>query len=102
MNFYAPWCPWCQRLEPTWEAVTQAVHAKYPDSDGRIRFAKARRRLPTFSFHGRPCSTVTALQWFAFLEKRPPQPLFGWPRKEPFPAMSGLAIRASRATAVQR
>ena len=40
VNFYAPWCPWCQRLEPTWEAVTQEVHAKYPDSDGRIRYAK--------------------------------------------------------------
>lgn len=40
VNFYAPWCPWCQRLEPTWEAVTQEAHTKYPDSDGRIRFAK--------------------------------------------------------------
>ncbi len=40
VNFYAPWCPWCQRLEPTWEAVTQEVHTKYPDSDGRIRYAK--------------------------------------------------------------
>lgn len=39
-NFYAPWCPWCQRLEPTWEAVTQEVHNKYPDADGRIRFVK--------------------------------------------------------------
>ena len=33
-------CPWCQRLEPTWEAVTQELHAKYPESDGRLRFAK--------------------------------------------------------------
>lgn len=40
VNFYAPWCPWCQRLEPTWEAVTQEVHTKYPDNDGRIRYAK--------------------------------------------------------------
>ena len=40
VNFYAPWCPWCQRLEPTWEMVTRAVHDKYPDSDGRIRYAK--------------------------------------------------------------
>jgi thiol-disulfide isomerase/thioredoxin len=39
-NFYAPWCPWCQRLEPTWEAVQKEVHDKYPESDGRIRFVK--------------------------------------------------------------
>lgn len=40
VNFFAPWCPWCQRLAPTWEAATEAVHAKYPETDGRIRFAK--------------------------------------------------------------
>lgn len=40
VNFYAPWCPWCQRLGPTWEAVTEKVHEKYPDVDGRVRFAK--------------------------------------------------------------
>ena len=40
VNFYAPWCPWCQRLGPTWEAVTEEVHGKYPEEDGRIRFAK--------------------------------------------------------------
>lgn len=39
-NFYAPWCPWCQRLEPTYETVTQKVHEKYPEADGRIRFIK--------------------------------------------------------------
>lgn len=39
-NFYAPWCPWCQRLEPTWESVTLDVHTKYPEADGRIRFVK--------------------------------------------------------------
>eukprot|EP00197_Chlamydomonas_leiostraca_P009725 CAMPEP_0202865692 /NCGR_PEP_ID=MMETSP1391-20130828/6300_1 /ASSEMBLY_ACC=CAM_ASM_000867 /TAXON_ID=1034604 /ORGANISM="Chlamydomonas leiostraca, Strain SAG 11-49" /LENGTH=473 /DNA_ID=CAMNT_0049545559 /DNA_START=97 /DNA_END=1518 /DNA_ORIENTATION=- len=40
VNFFAPWCHWCQRLEPTWEAATKEVHDKYPEWDGRIRFAK--------------------------------------------------------------
>eukprot|EP00878_Enallax_costatus_P014939 GHUV01015640.1.p1 GENE.GHUV01015640.1~~GHUV01015640.1.p1 ORF type:complete len:356 (+),score=91.19 GHUV01015640.1:823-1890(+) len=41
INFYAPWCHWCQRLEPAWEAATKDVHEKYPEAtDGRIRFAK--------------------------------------------------------------
>jgi len=25
VNFYAPWCVWCQRLEPVWEAFAEAV-----------------------------------------------------------------------------
>ena len=25
MNFYAPWCIWCQRLEPIWEAFAEEV-----------------------------------------------------------------------------
>lgn len=25
VNFYAPWCIWCQRLEPTWEAFAEEV-----------------------------------------------------------------------------
>lgn len=46
VNFYAPWCHWCQRLEPAWEAATKAVHEKYPEgSDGRIRFAKVRASM---------------------------------------------------------
>lgn len=52
INFFAPWCHWCQRLEPTWEAATKEVHEKYPEWDGRIRFAKvcgshARSRMHT-------------------------------------------------------
>ena len=25
VNFFAPWCIWCQRLEPTWEAMAEEV-----------------------------------------------------------------------------
>lgn len=50
-NFYAPWCPWCQRLEPTWEAVTEQVHTKYPEADGRIRFAKVGPALLSYPRH---------------------------------------------------
>ena len=25
INFYAPWCLWCQRLEPVWEALAEKV-----------------------------------------------------------------------------
>jgi len=27
-NFYAPWCIWCQRLEPVYEALAEAVEAQ--------------------------------------------------------------------------
>jgi len=27
VNFYAPWCIWCQRLEPTWEAFAEELEA---------------------------------------------------------------------------
>lgn len=40
VNYYAPWCPWCQRLAPTWEAVMNYAHTQYPVTDGRIRVAK--------------------------------------------------------------
>ena len=25
VNYYAPWCVWCQRLEPVWEAFAEAA-----------------------------------------------------------------------------
>lgn len=41
INFYAPWCPFCKRMEPSWESASRTVHDRYPEgSDGRIRFAK--------------------------------------------------------------
>lgn len=27
INFYAPWCVWCQRLHPTWEKFAEAIEA---------------------------------------------------------------------------
>eukprot|EP01026_Neomeris_dumetosa_P047076 TRINITY_DN4030_c1_g1_i1.p1 TRINITY_DN4030_c1_g1~~TRINITY_DN4030_c1_g1_i1.p1 ORF type:complete len:464 (-),score=42.33 TRINITY_DN4030_c1_g1_i1:4-1395(-) len=39
-NFFAPWCPWCQRLAPAWDAAASEIHQRYPDTDGRIRIAK--------------------------------------------------------------
>ena len=27
VNFYAPWCIWCQRLEPVWEAYAEHVES---------------------------------------------------------------------------
>jgi len=27
VNFYAPWCIWCQRLEPTWEAFAEDLES---------------------------------------------------------------------------
>jgi thiol-disulfide isomerase/thioredoxin len=28
VNYYAPWCVWCQRLEPVWEAFAEAIAAE--------------------------------------------------------------------------
>lgn len=35
VNFFAPWCIWCQRLEPTWEALAEEVE-KINDNGGDI------------------------------------------------------------------
>jgi protein disulfide-isomerase-like protein len=29
VNFYAPWCIWCQRLHPVWEAFAEKVEAEH-------------------------------------------------------------------------
>ena len=28
INYYAPWCVWCQRLEPVWEAFAEKVQSE--------------------------------------------------------------------------
>jgi len=33
VNFFAPWCHWCQRLEPVWEKSAATVSQKYPGDD---------------------------------------------------------------------
>ncbi|CAL0333819.1 unnamed protein product [Lupinus luteus] len=41
VNFYAPWCSWCQRLKPSWEKAANIIKERYdPEIDGRILVAK--------------------------------------------------------------
>ncbi|GAB2277841.1 Protein disulfide-isomerase 5-4 [Dionaea muscipula] len=41
VNFYAPWCPWCNRLKPSWEKAAKIMREKYdPETDGRILLGK--------------------------------------------------------------
>jgi thiol-disulfide isomerase/thioredoxin len=41
VNFYAPWCPWSQRLRPSWEKAAKIMADRFnPEMDGRILLAK--------------------------------------------------------------
>jgi hypothetical protein len=40
VDFYAPWCIWCQRLEPTWEAFAEKVDLHEKDSFGKTAVVK--------------------------------------------------------------
>ncbi|KAK7262639.1 hypothetical protein RJT34_30214 [Clitoria ternatea] len=41
VNFYAPWCSWCQRLKPSWEKAAKIMKERYdPEMDGRILVSK--------------------------------------------------------------
>eukprot|EP00960_Hanusia_phi_P042379 755466-Hanusia_phi.AAC.4 len=39
VNFYTPWCHWCQKLEPVWEKSAQKFAQAHPD-DSRLVLAK--------------------------------------------------------------
>ncbi len=38
VNFYTPWCHWCQKLDPVWEKVAATLHETY--DQGKIGVAK--------------------------------------------------------------
>ncbi|EKX54421.1 hypothetical protein GUITHDRAFT_99900 [Guillardia theta CCMP2712] len=39
VNFYTPWCHWCQKLEPVWEKSAKKFGEAHPD-DARLVLAK--------------------------------------------------------------
>uniref|UniRef100_A0A5B7BQL9 Thioredoxin domain-containing protein n=1 Tax=Davidia involucrata TaxID=16924 RepID=A0A5B7BQL9_DAVIN len=41
VNFYAPWCPWSNRLKSSWEKAARIIRERYdPEMDGRILLGK--------------------------------------------------------------
>ncbi|PIN15131.1 COPII vesicle protein [Handroanthus impetiginosus] len=41
VNFYALWCPWSNRLKPSWEKAAKIIRERYdPEIDGRILMGK--------------------------------------------------------------
>ncbi|XP_068644377.1 protein disulfide isomerase-like 5-4 [Aristolochia californica] len=41
VNFYAPWCPWSNCLEPSWEKASKVIRNRYdPELDRRILRSK--------------------------------------------------------------
>lgn len=43
VNFYAPWCVWCQRLEPVWEAFAEdAMKQEVPMSVAKVDCVESR------------------------------------------------------------
>ncbi|GER56581.1 protein disulfide-isomerase 5-3 [Striga asiatica] len=41
VNFFAPWCYWSNRLQPSWEKAAKIIRERYdPEIDGRILMGK--------------------------------------------------------------
>ncbi|KAI3673784.1 hypothetical protein L6452_39914 [Arctium lappa] len=41
VNFFAPWCIWCNRLKPSWEKAARIIRERHnPQGDGRILLGK--------------------------------------------------------------
>lgn len=54
---YAPWCVWCIKLAPTWEAFAEEVEREF---DGTMRVAKVRREFNLASTRFRMLCTCQA------------------------------------------
>lgn len=67
VNFYAPWCIWCQRLEPVWEAFAERVEVdQLPISVVRVDCVEMRDLCMT--------QKVMAFPMLRFFKKKEAQP----------------------------
>ena len=69
VNFYAPWCSWCQRLEPVWEALAEKV-----DADGlqNIKVVKVDCVANAALCQANKIQAFPTLKMFKGLEQLPP------------------------------
>jgi thiol-disulfide isomerase/thioredoxin len=59
LNFYAPWCVWCQRLDPTWEAFAELVE----EEDVPVKVVKINCVDGTYYFTYLTCSLAYVLTY---------------------------------------
>eukprot|EP00518_Triparma_eleuthera_P001897 CAMPEP_0182454244 /NCGR_PEP_ID=MMETSP1319-20130603/968_1 /TAXON_ID=172717 /ORGANISM="Bolidomonas pacifica, Strain RCC208" /LENGTH=274 /DNA_ID=CAMNT_0024652245 /DNA_START=9 /DNA_END=830 /DNA_ORIENTATION=+ len=60
VDFYAPWCIWCQRLHPTWEAFAEKVDEEgMPISVGKVDCVKESKLCAAQKVNAFP-----TLRWF--------------------------------------